>query len=118
MKKILYSVCVSFLFIVFLIGISSTLTFLIAKPTYDQRPIETEVQVENYVIQRREENRNITFYLDEQQDLTVPKVIVIAYSLYDMEKSPFVFIVETPKNYIHATINQAGFASGIIVEKS
>lgn len=118
MKKIVYSICVSFLFIVFLFGLSSTLTFLIAKPIYDQKPIETEIQVEGYPITRREENKNLTFYLEEQKEISMTKVIVISYSIYDMEKNAFVFIVETPQNYIHATVNQGGFASGIIVEKS
>lgn len=118
MKKVFYSTCVSFLFVVFLFGLSAMLTFLIAQPIYDQKPIEGVIQVEGYSITRREENRNLTFYLEEQKEISMAKVIVLSYSIYDMEKNPFVFIVETPQNYIHATVNQGGFASGIVVEKS
>ena len=121
MKKVFYSTCVSFLFIVFLFGLSAMLTFLTfltPQPIYDQKPIEAVIQVEGYSITRREENRNLTFYLEEQKEISMAKVIVLSYSIYDMEKNPFVFIVETPQNYIHATVNQGGFASGIVVEKS
>lgn len=117
MKKTLYSVCISFLFIVSIFLISSVLTFLVAQPIRDKKVEKTQITIDGYVIERREEGRNLSFYLKENEEMSLPKVVVLAYSLYDNEKASFVFIVETEQSYIHATINQGGFASGIVVEK-
>lgn len=117
MKKTIYSVCVSFLFVVSLLGVAATLTFLISQPVYDQSVLESQIQIEEFLIKRREDNRNLTFYLEEQVDVSLSKAIVLAYSIYDKENRPFVFIVENRQNYIHATINQGGYASGVVIEK-
>ncbi len=116
MKK-LYQICAIFSFLVLIFGISSILVLTIARPMeYTQIKVDY-VEVEQMTIERREDDRNLTFYYKTEENFSLGKVISISYSIYDVEQRAFVFIVDTMQAYIHATINSGGYASGIVIPK-
>ncbi len=113
----LYRICSIFSFFILIIGISTVLVLTIAKPSEYTRIQTDYIKVDNLTIERREDERNLTFYYITEEDFTLGKTISVSYSIYDIEQRAFVFIVETKDIYIHATINSAGYASGIIIPK-
>lgn len=101
-----------------LIGISSILVFVLAKPQQYTRISVSYVNIDNFLIERREDDRSVNFYYQTEENITIYNAIAISYSIYELENQSFIFIVDTQSLYIHATINNGGYASGIVVSKN
>lgn len=116
LKKTLYYVCLIFSFTFILFCTSSVLVFTFYQDEKNYRKIETVV-IENLKMERREDERNLVYYFQDEETLTLQEVVVLSYSIYDQEKRSFVFIVEDQSTYFHATVNQSGEATGIRIPK-
>lgn len=75
------------------------------------------MNIDDFLIERREDDRNLCFYYQTEENMTMNNAIAISYSIYELEHRSFVFIVDAQAMYIHATINNGGYASGIVLSK-
>lgn len=94
------------------------LVFVFSKPQQYTRISISYVNVDNFLIERREDDRSVNFYYQTEENITIYNVIAMSYSIYELENQSFVFIVDAQSMYIHATINSGGYASGIVIAKN